>query len=367
MPVATVWIGSLAEPAPGEVRIDLGEDHPTRAGLLGLRVDLDDDIIAHATIEAGHLHRGAEKLFEVRDYRVGLALADRHDWQSPVGGELSYALAAEQALGIPVPPRANRLRTLAAEHSRLHGLLGLLAWRELDLDVGPLRELLRRQLQAWTGNRLHPMLTRLGGVAADVDDEWLAAERDLARRAREFGVRAEQAVAAGADALAGLAVIDAASAAGLGLSGPALRAAGVARDLRVDDPYCDYGAFAIAVPTRATGDALARLELVAADVVATAGLIDQLAREVPPGAVDTRLPKIIRLPEGSYYRPVESPLGEAGLRIVSRGDKTPWRVMLRTPSLPLVMALEQVLAGVRLEEVEAVVASLGYVIGDVDK
>jgi NADH-quinone oxidoreductase subunit D len=145
----------------GTIMLDLGPEHPSNAGLIELRLWTEDDVITTASILVGAMHRGAEKLFEVRDYRQILMLADRHDWQAPFFGELAVAMACEQMMGVAIPDRAVWLRTLLAEHTRIlsHcGFLGYVAHRlQGDPGLRDLREALRTQTLRLTGNRIHPM------------------------------------------------------------------------------------------------------------------------------------------------------------------------------------------------------------------
>jgi NADH-quinone oxidoreductase subunit D len=328
-------------------------------------------------VVVGAMHRGAEKLFEVRDYRQILMLADRHDWQAPFFGELAVALVCEQMMGLAVPERASWLRTLLAEHTRILSHCGFLGYipHRLPGDPGlrPLREELRTQTLRLTGNRIHPMATRIGGLAVDADDSWLQAEREVATRA----ARVAEAVLTMIDSPAfaaltgGVGLLDRETIQQFGVSGPAARASGVDLDLRLSRPYLAYCELAglITPSIRRSGDAQSRLGLLAEELAVSASLIiacvDRLAEL--PGPVSVKLGKIIRVPEGEGYLAIEAPLGIAGVFLVSRGEKTPWRLKLRTPSFNNISSLERVLVGVRTEALEATLASIGYVVGDIDK
>ena len=364
-----VLVGSLApgvlpstQPAKmptGTIVLDLGPEHPSQAGLIELRLWTDNDVITTARVVVGAMHRGAEKLFEVRDYRQILMLADRHDWHAPFFGELAVALVCEQMMGLAVPDRAIWLRTLLAEHTRILSHCGFLSYVPHRIPGDPglrrLREDLRNQTLRLTGNRIHPMATQIGGLAVDADHAWLQAERQVATRATT--------VAEGV-----LTMIDSPP---FGGSGPAARASGVDLDLRLQLPYLAYPDLAdvIAPPVRRSGDAQSRLGVLAEEIAISASLIiaciDRLADL--PGPISVKLGKIIRVPEGEAYLAIEAPLGIAGVFLVSRGEKTPWRLKLRTPSFNNVSSLERVLVGVRTEALEGTLASIGYVVGDLDK
>jgi NADH-quinone oxidoreductase subunit D len=381
-----VLVGSLApgvlptvttEPPAGTILIDLGPDHPSQAGLIELRLWTAEGVITSAQVVVGAMHRGAEKLFEVRDYTQILMLADRHDWQAPFSGELAVALAAEQMMGLVVPERAVWLRTLLAEHTRILSHAGFLTWvgRAAGADPGlsRLRELLRRQTLELTGNRIHPMVNRIGGLAADADRDWLQAETRLMAAVDStaetvLDLLDDDPVAA---LTRGVAVLRPETIAQYGVSGPAARAGGVDLDLRRHQPYLGYGELGglIDPPSTRDGDARSRIRALAEEMVTSARLVRACVDRLhdTDGPVAVRLGKIIRLPEGQAYSSIEAPLGIAGVYLSSRGEKTPWRLRLRTPSFSNVASLESILLGIEVRSLEATLASVGYVVGDIDR
>ena len=381
-----VLVGSLApgvlpviaeEPPAGTILLDLGPDHPSQAGLIELRLWTSDGVISSAQVVVGAMHRGVEKLFEVRDYTQILMLADRHDWHAPFSGELAVALTAEQMMGLVVPERAVWLRTLLAEHTRILSHAGFLTWvarvSAADPGLHRLREALREQTLALTGNRIHPMVNRIGGLAADADPDWLRAETRLMAEAETVAA----AVLGLVDAepvtglTRGVAVLDPETIAQYGVSGPAARASGVDLDLRTQQPYLAYAELAdlIGPPATTYGDAWSRLRTLAEEMITSARLVRACADRLATvgGPIAARLGKIIRVPEGQAYAAVEAPLGIAGVYLSSRGEKTPWRLKLRTPSFNNISSLEQLLVGVAPSALEATLASIGYVVGDIDK
>lgn len=269
-------------------------------------------------------------------------------------------------LGLQAPARAVWLRVLLAEHTRILSHLGFLTWVVRGTPaadhVRALREDLREQTRRLTGNRIHPMVIRIGGLAVDADETWLSAERDVTARAADLAATLDDLPGEGV-AVVAEALIDS-----FGLSGPLARACGVDLDLRrtADGPYAEL-ADLLPPPTPGAGDAQSRFALLAAEVVQSARLVEEVSRRVPDGPVDTRLPKIVKLPDDEAYAAVEAPLGRAGVHLVSRGDKTPWRMKLRTPSFHHVAALEAILPGTPVDDLECALASVGYVIGDLDK
>jgi NADH-quinone oxidoreductase subunit D len=369
---------SSSSPPRGTLLLDLGPDHPSRAGLLELRLWTSDDIVSSAEVVVGAMHRGAEKLFEVRDYRQILMLADRHDWQAPFAGELTVALLCERMLGLEVPPRATWLRTLLAEHTRILSHLGFLGYVPyrlgVELSTAGVRERLRLCTQELTGNRIHPMANRIGGLAVDADPQWL--DTELAAMDEVVDVTEKLLGLIGSDEFAelsaGVATVDRETISAFGISGPTARASGVPLDLRITQPYLGYAELdqeALAPATDGSGDARTRFQVLASEVLASvrlvAGCVDRLRSQ--RGPVSVKLGKVVKLPEGDGYLATEAPLGMAGCYLVSRGEKTPWRLKLRTASFAQVAALEAVLPGIRVDQLEITLASLGYVVGDVDR
>jgi NADH-quinone oxidoreductase subunit D len=382
-----VLVGSLApgvlpstQPAKqptGTILLDLGPEHPSQAGLIELRLWTDNDVITIARVMVGAMHRGAEKLFEVRDYRQILMLADRHDWHAPFFGELAVALVCEEMMGLAVPDRAIWLRTLLAEHTRILSHCSFLSYVPHRIPGDPglrrLREDLRNQTLRLSGNRIHPMATRIGGLAVDADDPWLQAERQIASQA----TRVAEAMLTMIDSppfaslTRGVGLLDRKTIQQFGVSGPAARASGVDLDLRLQQPHLAYPDLAglIAPPVHRSGDAQSRLAVLAEEIAISASLMTACIDRIKdlPGPVSVKLGKIIRVPEGEAYSAIEAPLGIAGVFLVSRGEKTPWRLKLRTPSFNNVSSLERVLVGVRTDALEGTLASIGYVVGDLDK
>ena len=236
-----------------------------------------------------------------------------------------------------------------------------------------MREELRTQTLRLTGNRIHPMVTRIGGLAVDADDAWLQDEREVATQAARVAEATLTMIDSAQFAVltSGVGLLDHETIQQFGVSGPAARASGVDLDLRLLQPYLAYRELTglITPPVRRSGDAQSRLAVLAAELAISASLIidciDRLSEL--PGPVSVKLGKIIRVPEGEGYLAIEAPLGIAGVFLVSRGEKTPWRLKLRTPSFNNISSLERVLVGVRTHALEATLASIGYVVGDIDK
>jgi NADH-quinone oxidoreductase subunit D len=355
--VTIAGVGAAA--GPTDITLELGAHHPSTHGSLRLRLVLDGDVVVTAEPLVGALHRGAEKLFEVRDYRQVLVLANRHDWLSAFNNELGVALAVEQMLGLEVPARATWLRMLLAELNRV--LSHLMFLGHLDVRFLRLREPLQHVLEEATGGRVHVVLTRVGGLREDVPEGWTdrcAAAVALVRSALPTVDLAP---------FVGLGVLSVADALAHGVSGPVARASGLDLDLRRDDPYLAYPALDVPVVLGSDGDAAARFDCLLRQLRVSLDLVAACLAALPSGPVNVKLPKTVRAPEGATYVWTEAPSGAAGWYLVSRGGATPWRLAMRTPSFNNVSALPSVLPGCRVQDLPAVLASFFFVVGDVDK
>lgn len=360
-----------------EIVLPFPPTHPAAHGLLRITARLDDDDrVVSAEAVPGFMHRGAEKLMEVREHRAAMALADRHDWLAPVVGELAYALAAEQMLGLPVPERATWLRTLLVEVTRITaGLVFLSADGsglppDLVVRLRAAREDLLRHVEELTGARMHVTYVRIGGVAAEPPDGWCAAlRRTVAAHLPALTAAAEAAATASRGA--GVAGVGRDLAVAHGASGPVGRASGLDLDLRRDAPGLAYGELApwLVVTVGSDGDARERRRALAADLVVAARLVTECAVRVEnlDGPVAQPLPKVLRLPVGAGWAWLEGPFGIAGVYLESRGDAVPHRVKLRTPGFAHASLLGPALTGTPLADVPDAVDSFFLVVGDVDR
>jgi NADH-quinone oxidoreductase subunit D len=320
------------------------------------------------------MHRGAEKLLEVRDYRQALSLLDRHDWTGGGNGELALALLLEQVLGIEVPTRAVWLRTQLSELGRLASHLAFLAafpTRGLSMpdSVATARNAVLDLLEIYGGSRLHPALLTVGGLRADAPPQWSDNVAAATRLVRDALAAATPVVASAADTLAGVGVITNADALAFGASGLVARASGVDRDLRRDIGYLAYPELSdkLRVPIHYTGDSAARLQLLLEQSRVAVDLVDACNHRLPDSPVNVRLPKVLRAPEGQAWFATEAPLGTNGYWLISRGDRTPWRLKIRSASFPHAALLSRVLVGVRLDAVAPVLATMCIVTGDSDR
>ncbi len=359
-----VGIGAAAHGCADAVLV-LGPHHPSSHGVLQLALTLDGDRIVTAEPIVGFVHRGAEKLFEVRDYRQLVMLANRHDWLSAFSNELGIVLALERMLGMRVPDRATWLRTLLAELNRvLNHLLFLGAMDPAALQGFSAREALQSVMEEATGGRMHYMYNRVGGLVEDVPGGWPGRARAAIDGVRPVLAALESVVD---EVPRGIGVLTPEQVLSYGVTGPVARASGVEMDLRRDEPYLAYGSLDVPLVTRTAGDAHARCACVLEQVRSSLDLADACLDQLPGGAVNLRLPKTLKAPEGSTYAWTENPLGVQGYFLVSRGDRVPWRLAMRTASFNNVSALPAVLPGVALTDLVSVLCSFFFVIGDIDK
>ena len=364
--------------------LNIGPQHPATHGVLRLRLTLDGERIVDCEPIVGYMHRGVEKLFEVRDYRQIIVLANRHDWLSAFSSELGVVLAVERMLGMEVPVRATWTRMLLAELNRVLNHLMFLGSYPIELGaITPIfyafreRETIQAVMEEVSGGRMHYMFNRVGGLKEDLPAGWLdrvaAAVTAVGSRLPQiedliFGNEIFRARTRGVGVLSPE-LVDA-----YGVSGPIARA--VRRRLRPAPrralPGLRRAAPATACSrsrsaTRATatrgsgaarpGQGLARPRRGLRGPAAVAGR----------GPVNVRLPKILKVPEGETYCWTENPLGINGYYLVSRGEKTPWRMKLRSASFNNIAVLPEVLEGCLVADMVAILGSMFFVVGDIDK
>ena len=402
--VTSSWAAGAGDAAsgPGDLLINLGSGHPSGHGMLRLRLTLEGDRIVTADPVIGYVHRGAEKLFEARDYRQIIVLANRHDWLGAFASELGVVLAAERLAGIEVPPRGVWARTLLAELNRVLSHLAFLGSYPPEVAEGGAsaaagaeagtgveagtaaeaaaaaaraRELLQSIMEEISGGRMHYMFNRVGGLKEELPAGWLGRVGAAAAQVRgdlpQIG-----AIVAGSERFRSrtrdVGVLTGEQVRQFGVSGPAARASGVDFDLRRDEPYLAYAELAgsLRVVTRGAGDCLARFECLLDQVAVSLDLVDACASRLaslPPGPLSARIPKVLKIPEGHTYAWTEGPLGLNGYYLVSRGGKTPWRLKVRSASFSNVQVLGELLPGHRVADLSPILGSMFFVVGDMDR
>ncbi len=375
---ANIGMGiGAGELATADMVLNIGPQHPSTHGVLRLALTIDGERIVRAEPIIGYMHRGAEKLFEARDYRQIIVLSNRHDWLSAFANELGVVLAVERMMGLETPERALWIRTLMAELNRILNHLMFLG--SYPLEVGAItpvfyafreREELQRVMEELSGGRMHYMFNRVGGLKEDLPHGWkdrarhaVAAVRarmkDIDNLLRSNEIFRQRTVGVGV--LAPDAVLD------YGVTGPIARGSGVDFDLRRDEPYLKYSEVSFNVVTRDAGDCFSRWECLIGQVYESLSIADQCLDRIPGGPVNVKLPKVVKAPEGHTYAWTENPLGINGYYLVSRGEKTPWRLKLRSASFNNIHALAHLLPGTLLPDLVAIMGSMFFVVGDVDK
>lgn len=365
-----------------EMVLNIGPQHPATHGVLRLRLMVDGERITAAEPLIGYMHRGVEKLFEARDYRQIIMLANRHDWLSAFCNELGVVLAVERMLGMAVPERATWTRTLLAELNRLLNHLVFLGSYPLELGaITPVfyafreREELVSVMEEVSGGRMHYMFNRVGGLKEDLPNGWLGRVRHAVATVRSRMDTFDRLILGNEifrGRTRGIGVLPPQTVHAYGVSGPIARASGVDFDLRRDDPYLAYPELqdVLRVVTRKQGDCLARFECLLEQAKNCLDLadacLDRIA-ELPPGPINQRLPKVLKAPEGHAYAWTENPLGINGYYLVSRGEKTPWRLKLRSASFSNIQVLTELLPGALLADMVSILGSMFFVVGDVDK
>ncbi|MER5300270.1 NADH-quinone oxidoreductase subunit D [Streptomyces lasiicapitis] len=362
--------------------LNIGPQHPSTHGVLRLRLVLDGERIEAAEPVIGYMHRGAEKLFEARDYRQIVMLANRHDWLSAFSNELGVVLGVERMLGMEVPERAVWTRTLLAELNRVLNHLMFLGSYPLELGgITPVfyafreREELQNVMEEISGGRMHYMFNRVGGLKEDLPAGWTTRARAAVASVRSRMDVYDDLVLGNEifrGRTRGVGVLSAAAVHAYGVSGPIARASGVDFDLRRDEPYLAYGELGdvLKVVTRQDGDCLARFECLLEQTHNALDLADACLdriSDLPQGPINQRLPKVLKAPEGHTYAWTENPLGINGYYLVSKGEKTPYRLKLRSASYNNIQALTELLPGQLVADMVAILGSLFFVVGDIDK
>jgi NADH-quinone oxidoreductase subunit D len=369
-----VGVGTAAY-LPCDLALPLMDGHPTTQAGLQIMLNVDSNVISRADVRVGLMHRSMEKLYEARDYRQLMMLADRQDWMSAFSTEVVIALAVENAMGIVVPERATLIRTLMAEATRAAATLSFVlpiltdpavvdVSRRLSLDLTSVQE-------ATSGSRVHPMHTRIGGVARDLDDTTLDRYRQVAHDISAEADRISRSVAESTSAHHGVATVTYALAVQFSLFGPVGRASGLPRDVRLDAPYLAYAELSkvLNYPLYSAGDIPARYAALTDQLAVSARLMHACLDALSDmrGPIDVPLPKVVRVPEGTYLASAEGPLGQVGCLLVSAGEKTPWRLKMRTPSFASAQALGPALAGTSMDDLAATVMSFFLSVGDIDR
>ena len=358
--------------------LNIGPQHPATHGTLRIIARLDGEQVVWAEPSAGYMHRGYEKLTEVRTFPQVTALVNRIDWLGSFANEVPFILAAEQLMGIEAPPRAQHIRTILFELSRIANVSLFLG--DLGVQLGAItpvfmafrdREYVLNLIEAATGGRFHPNFDRIGGLKDDLPKGWLEDTKASMHKLRTFCDEIEDLLFGNEifqSRTRGVGIIPKEVALQYGLSGANLRASGVDWDLRRDRSLpMAWNKVDWKVWTHPDGDCFARCWIRLQEVREATKIVDQLCDTVPSGAVMAKVPRIIKVPEGEAWVSTENPLGEMGYYVVSKGDTGPFRVKIRSASFNNISITPWLLKGVLVPDIITILASLYFILGDIDR
>ena len=378
------------ELATPDMTLNIGPQHPSTHGVLRLVAQVDGERTTDVQPVIGYMHRGYEKISEVRTYPQITALINRIDWVSGYANEIPFIVAAERLMELEVPERAQYIRLILTEMARISSHLVFMASYPLELGAAtPLffalrdRERVLDLLESVTGGRFHPNFNRIGGVKPalgsgsatrkmiqDLPKTFLPETRDAMDKVLATCDEIEDLVAGNEIILArtrGIGVIPPDVAAAYGLSGPNLRASGVGFDLRKVSDYLPYAKFSFDVPVGTAGDCWDRWYVRLAEIRQSARIIQQAVDGIPSGPLQAKVPKIIKVPKGETYVRAENPKGEMGYYLVSDGGQGPYRLKIRSASFSNISILPWILEGALIPDIIAIMGSLDFVLGDVDR
>ena len=373
-----------------EMTLNVGPQHPSTHGVLRLRAQVDGERILGVEPVLGYMHRGYEKLAEVRTYPQIIALLNRIDWVSGYANEIPFVVAAERLMEIEPPPRAQYIRLILTEMARIGSHFLFMASYPLELGAAsPFffafreRERVLDLIESVTGGRFHPNFNRIGGVkpVAGAGKTQKAVVQDLPKGFYAETREAMAKVLAVCDELynlivgneilfartKGIGVMSGELAASYGVSGPNLRASGVEFDLRKTEDYLPYEDFDFWVPTGEAGDCYDRYIMRLHEIRESAKIILAAIDGIPEGPLIAKVPKVIKLPKGEIYMRAENPKGEMGYYLVSEGGTGPYRLKVRTASFSNISVLPELLEGVLVPDLIAIFGSFDFVLGDVDR
>jgi NADH-quinone oxidoreductase subunit D len=390
---------------PGQDRtmiLNMGPQHPSTHGVLRVLLEIDGETVVRLMPDIGFLHTGIEKTCEAKFYQQVVPLTDRIDYLCPMTNNLCYVLAVEKLLGLEIPPKAQWMRVLMNELTRINSHLVWLGTHAMDIGALTVflycfreREEVLKMFEAISGQRMMTSYFRIGGVA-------LEPPLGFFDRVRQFAGYFPDRVDEYENLLTGnpiwmmrtkgVARMTAEDAIALGASGPTLRGSGVDIDLRRDMPYSSYEKFKFNVPVRQEGDVFARYLCRVAELRESIGMVRQALDGMPEGPIKADAPGVVlpdrekmktqmealiyhfkiitegfAVPPGEVYQAVESPRGEMGYYVVSDGAAKPYRVHMRAACLANLQTLPKMCEGGLIADVVAAIGSIDIVLGEIDR
>jgi NADH-quinone oxidoreductase subunit D len=362
------------------LEVSMGPQHPSTHGVFRMDVVLDGERVVRLKPVFGYLHRNHEKLAEGMSYLGSMPYTDRLDYFCSLTNNWAYALAVEKLAGLVVPERAEYIRVITAELTRLANHACLVGF--LVQDMGALgtplmyafreREKILDLFEALTGARMMCNYMRFGGCRADLPQGWLEQARRVVEAFPKFLDEYENLLTSNEILLArtqGVGVLSGALATAASITGPMLRASGVNYDLRKVDRYGIYDRFSFRVPLGDHGDVYDRYMVRILEMRESVGILRQALETIPPGAVMDPKAKLrgFRPKPGEAYGRIEAPKGELGFYLISDGGPNPYRYRVRPPSLINLTALEDMCLGQRVSDVVIILGSIDIVLGEVDR
>jgi NADH-quinone oxidoreductase subunit C/D len=362
-----------------EYIINFGPQHPATHGVLHLRISLDGEIISKIDPNFGYIHRGIEKMCESYTYPQILHLTDRLDYLSGTINRHAVCLCCEKALELEVPQRAVYIRTIIDELTRIAS--HLIGWGSMCMDMGAVtafmyglrdREKIMDIFEETSGGRLMVNYNVIGGVASDIHPDFCRKVKDFIPYMRKM-LKEHHLLFTGnpiaRGRMNGVGYLSMEKAISLGATGPSGRASGWRNDIRKIEPYAAYDRVDFDEVIHPAGMTFDRYVIRLEEIEQSLRIIEQLIDNIPEGAYKEKTKAIIRLPEGDFFQRVENARGQFGVYVNSRGDKTPYRVKFRSPSLVLVGALKEIATAPRTKIADLIMlgGSLDYVIPCIDR
>ena len=373
-----VAIEILESDSPNELTLNMGPQHPSTHGVFRLIMQLDGETVVGVKPVMGYLHRSTEKLGEARTYVQGTVLTDRMDYLSPMTTNWAYAAAIEKLGGFDVPERAEYIRVIVAELSRIAS--HQVAIGTFGADVGtwftPLvycfreREEILDLFMLCAGVRMNPSYIRPGGVARDLSEEFLARCQTFIDKMPYKIDEYESLLTKNEIFIArtkGIGMLPPELCKEYSVTGPIARASGIAYDIRRAEPYGIYDRFDYQVPVRFGGDAYDRYLVRVQEMRESVKIVRQALRDIPEGEIRGRMPKVLRPPKGEAYARVEGPKGEIGFYLISDGSTSPYRYKVRAPSYINLTVLSQLTIGHKVADAVVILGSFDIVMGEVDR
>ncbi len=358
--------------------LNIGPQHPATHGTLRIIARLDGEQVVWAEPSCGYMHRGYEKLAEVRTYPQVTSLVNRIDWLGSFANEVPFILAAEKLMGVEAPARSQHIRTILFELSRIANVSLFLG--DLGVQMGAItpvffafrdREYVLNLIEGATGGRFHPNFDRIGGLKDDLPKGWIAETKAVMKKLRKFCDQIDDLLFGNEifqARMRGIGVIPRDVALQYGLSGANLRASGVDWDLRRDHTLpMAWNKADWKVWTHPDGDSYARCWVRLQETRESTKIVDQLLDTIPSGPIMAKVPKIIKVPEGEAWVSTENPLGEMGYYVVSRGELGPFRLKIRSASFNNMSVAPWALRGVYVPDIVTILASLYFILGDIDR